>query len=151
MSKNEVRSNALKSHVSHNPHNNTIGGNTSQFENLNKLHHYRELVRNREAKNTSLYNKRSIQDRLSPNLSIENLSHNDSTGLIWDPNTDKQIILKKGKLNREGIKVVKMDKQAKQKEMNFVLKEMIRQKQREREVQKEAEQQEFIMMMNELY
>ena len=54
-----------------------------QIENLNKLHHYRELKRNRDTKETSMYNRLTALEKSTPR-SRPNLSPpNERTGLLW--------------------------------------------------------------------
>lgn len=64
----------------------------SQIENMNKLHHYRELKRNRDAKDISAFNHMSFRDskmNLSNKRSLNIDSYNADgtptyqTGLLW--------------------------------------------------------------------
>lgn len=61
-SKNEKRSKFFKSiFMQEDPK--PIFTQPSQFEYMNKLHNYREFVRNKEAMDTSQYNKQHLQKR----------------------------------------------------------------------------------------
>jgi hypothetical protein len=56
---------------------------TSQIENMNKLHHYRELKRNRNTKETSLFNKMSYRDNKRNMDFITEDSMQNQTSLQW--------------------------------------------------------------------
>lgn len=61
-----------------------------------------------------------------------------------------QTILRKGKLNKEGIKILHMSDQEKQREMNFVLKDMIKQKEEQKEKLKRLSQEEYQLTLQEM-
>jgi len=50
---------------------------------LDKLHHYRELKRNREIKDTNLFNKMCVKDRQNRNLILDTSDPKQLTGLDW--------------------------------------------------------------------
>lgn len=78
--KNEQRSKHLESLIGHKTINESLS--ETFHENLAKLQHYRDLKRNRETKDISMFNKMSVRDKFSisktPLKDIES-----QTGLNW--------------------------------------------------------------------
>ena len=60
-------------------------------------------------------------------------------------------ILRKGKLNKEGISLLKMSDEQKHKEMHSVLRDMILQKKKERQAEKQLSQDEYQLTLQEMY
>lgn len=77
--KNEERSYRLKSLV--NDRTFEEAPKRDQIESLHKLHHYRELKRNKETKDTSMFNKMSVRSRKPGDLITDHTV--DQTGLQW--------------------------------------------------------------------
>ena len=50
---------------------------------MDKLHHYRELKRNRDVKDTSLFNKMSMNDKKTHRIRLDFSNPKEHTGLLW--------------------------------------------------------------------
>ncbi|CAI2363027.1 unnamed protein product [Moneuplotes crassus] len=123
----------------------------NQISTLTKLQTFRALQRSRQTKAISLYNKTSLHSKPSQHQNLPALAGKASpTGLSWSEGKDVETVLRKGKLNREGIRYLKMSSVERREELDRVLKEMIGRKDRERR-KKGVESGEFERTDQEIY
>lgn len=68
-----------------------------------------------------------------------------------DSDEHVKTILRKGKLNKEGMSLLKMSEEQKHKEMHSVLRDMILQKKKEKANQKQLSKDEYQLTLQEMY
>ncbi|CAI2361560.1 unnamed protein product [Moneuplotes crassus] len=150
LEKNQKRQDILKSLLPKDPLEDDISRN--EIPGLIQLQNYREVKRNRETKAVSLYNAMSLQGKKKHLTKLPRIIDKDSsTGLLWDSNSHLDTIIKKGKLNQEGLKYLRMNPLEKRKDIDSTLKAMISQKDQKKRDQKVLDAEEYIETNKEMY
>ena len=68
-----------------------------------------------------------------------------------DNKEDIQTIVRKGKLNKEGIKLLNMNKEQKHTEINQALKDMMKQKETQKQSEKLLSREQYLVSLQEMY